>query len=500
MPARTIVAPPKAIDFAAIRAALGIPETYPADAVAQARAAATNGAADEAADGGAGADPALLDVAFVTLDPPGSRDLDQAVHLSRRSGRAPGDRAGDTEGPDDTDGAQGYLVRYAIADVATFVEPAGPLAEETWRRGATLYSPDRSTPLHPVELSEGAASLLPGVVRPAVVWTIALDAAGEPVEVDVRRAFVRSVAQLDYPAAQRAADAGELHPSIALLPEIGARREALARRRGALSLDIPDTEVVRGPDGRWTLERRAVLAIERHNAEISLLTGICAARLMLDGGVGLLRTLPPPTAEQVDLLRRATAALGIPWPDSMPVSEVIAGLDGSRPRDAAFLEDAVRLLRGAGYTAFDGAPPVQRDHGGVGGPYAHVTAPLRRLADRYATEVCLALHAGRPVPDWARAALPGLPATMTAADRKAAELAKACAGAVSVFVLHGREGETFTATVLQLEPARNRAIVILHEPPVRAHCPPDGLTEGSVITVRLVSADPATNRFVVEPA
>lgn len=500
MPARTIVAPPKAIDFAAIRAALGIPETYPADAVAQARAAATNGAADEAADGGAGADPALLDVAFVTLDPPGSRDLDQAVHLSRWSGRAPGDRAGDTEGSDDTDGVQGYLVRYAIADVATFVEPAGPLAEETWRRGATLYSPDRSTPLHPVELSEGAASLLPGVVRPAVVWTIALDAAGEPVEVDVRRAFVRSVAQLDYPAAQRAADAGELHPSIALLPEIGARREALARRRGALSLDIPDTEVVRGPDGRWTLERRAVLAIERHNAEISLLTGICAARLMLDGGVGLLRTLPPPTAEQVDLLRRATAALGIPWPDSMPVSEVIAGLDGSRPRDAAFLEDAVRLLRGAGYTAFDGAPPAQRDHGGVGGPYAHVTAPLRRLADRYATEVCLALHAGRPVPDWARAALPGLPATMTAADRKAAELAKACAGAVSVFVLHGREGETFTATVLQLEPARNRAIVILHEPPVRAHCPPDGLTEGSMITVRLVSADPATNRFVVEPA
>ncbi len=133
------------------------------------------------------------------------------------------------------------------------------------------------------------------MVRPAVVWTIALDAAGEPVEVDVRRAFVRSVAQLDYPAAQRAADAGELHPSIALLPEIGARpREALARRRGALSLDIPDTEVVRGPDGRWTLERRAVLEIERHNAEISLLTGICAARLMLDGGVGLLRTLPPP--------------------------------------------------------------------------------------------------------------------------------------------------------------------------------------------------------------
>jgi hypothetical protein len=71
---------------------------------------------------------------------------------------------------------------------------------------------------------------------------------------------------------------------------------------------------------------------------------------------------------------------------------------------------------------------------------------------------------------------------------------------VSVFVLHGREGEEFAATVLQLEPDRNRAVVVLHEPPVRAHCDPDGLVEGSVIRVRLLSADPATHRFVVAPA
>jgi len=470
MPARTIVAPPKAIDFDAIRGELGIPDGYPPDAVAQARAAASRPRA--------AVEP--LDVPFVTLDPPGSKDLDQAVHLSRQG--------------------DGFLVRYAIADVAGFVDPDGSLAAETWRRGATLYSPDRSTPLHPTELSEGAASLLPGVPRPAVVWTMALDAAGEPTAVDVRRSSVQSVAQLDYPSAQVDADTARLHPSIALLPQIGALRQSLARRRGAISLDIPDTEVVRGPDGRWTLNRRAVLAVERLNAEISLLTGSCAARIMLAGGVGLLRTLPPPSQQQVELLRRATAALGIAWPDSMPVSEVIAGLDGDRPRDAAFLEDAVRLLRGAGYTAFDGAPPAQSEHGGVGGPYAHVTAPLRRLADRFATEVCLALHAGQAVPNWVRAALPNLPGTMTAADRKASELTKACAGAVSTFVLHGREGETFGATVLQLEPARNRAIVILHEPPVRAHCPPDGLVEGSVIEVRLVAADPTAHRFVVEPA
>ena len=40
----------------------------------------------------------------------------------------------------------------------------------------TLYAPDRRTPLHPPVLSEGAASLLPDEVRPALLWTLRLDA------------------------------------------------------------------------------------------------------------------------------------------------------------------------------------------------------------------------------------------------------------------------------------------------------------------------------------
>ena len=58
-------------------------------------------------------------------------------------------------------------------------------------------------------------------------------------------------------------------------------------------------------------------------------------------------------------------------------------------------------------------------HGGVGAPYAHVTAPLRRLADRYATEACLALHQGVPVPEWVKSALPKLPKAMSTASRGA---------------------------------------------------------------------------------
>src|SRR6478672_6322405 len=173
MPTRKIVTPPAAINFDAIRDELGIPSEYPAHAVAEAIAVATRPPRV----------PEVSEFPFVTIDPAESMDLDQAVHLSR-------------------DNSGGYVVRYAIADVASFVDPDGPLAEESWRRGSTLYSPDRNTPLHPVQLSEGAASLLPGDQRSAVLWTIRLDDRGEPVEVDVRRTAITSAAKLDYESVQ----------------------------------------------------------------------------------------------------------------------------------------------------------------------------------------------------------------------------------------------------------------------------------------------------------
>ncbi|MET3806473.1 exoribonuclease R [Nakamurella sp. UYEF19] len=476
MPNRRVLTPsgaPVAIDFQAVRTRLGIPSDYPADAVSEAVAAA--------------ASPPVpptdrTDLPLVTIDPAGSMDLDQAMHLETRG--------------------DGYRVHYAIADVASFVSPEGPLAKETWRRGETLYSPDLATPLHPRELSEGAASLLPDQNRPAVLWTIDLGPDGEPVAVDLGRALVRSVARLDYIGVQRDLDAGTLHPSIKLLPEIGRLREEALRTRHAITLDLPDAEVVPvsdGTTGHWTLDLRAQTEIEKANAQISLLTGMCAAQIMLAGRIGLLRTLPPAAEKEIRLLRASAAALQIDWPAGMPAGDLIAGLDASAPAVSAFLDDAVHLLRGAGYTPFSGQVPDQPLHAGVGAAYAHVTAPLRRLVDRYATEVCLALHAGTPVPQWASAALTELPKVMTASSRLASELDRGCTTAVSVFLLAGRKGDEFTATVLQIDTDKDRAVVLLHEPPVRAHCPAAGLKEGEVHQVRLVSVDQDNGGFVVTP-
>ena len=180
-------------------------------------------------------------IEFLTIDPPESKDLDQALHIERRG--------------------SGYRVRYAIADVAAFVAPGSPLDEEAHRRGVTLYAPDGNTRLYPPELSEGAASLLPGELRPALVWTMDVDETGEGTDVHVRKARVRSRKKLDYGGVQHALDDGSADEVLRLLREVGILRQQREARRGGVSLQLPEQEVMTAPDG-YELSYRAPFPVE----------------------------------------------------------------------------------------------------------------------------------------------------------------------------------------------------------------------------------------------
>ena len=202
-----------------------VPLEFPAEVLAEAervagRAAPRTGSA-ASADDTARID--RTDVPFVTLDPESSTDLDQAMHLER------------------TDA--GYRVLYAIADVPLFVDLDGAIDTEARRRGATVYLPDRRVPLHPEVLSEGVASLLTEQDTPAFVWIFDLDQAGAVQSIDLERATVRSVAKLDYDTVQEQLDAGQGHPMMQLLQEIGDLRQQQEAARGGASLNVPEQEV-----------------------------------------------------------------------------------------------------------------------------------------------------------------------------------------------------------------------------------------------------------------
>ena len=406
----------------------------------------------------------LTDLAFVTVDPPGATDLDQAFLL---------ERAGD-----------GYVVHYAIAAVSLFVEPDGAIDAQARLRGQTIYAPVGRIPLHPPAISEGCASLLPGVDRGAYVWRFELDARAEVTATSLTLARIRSRAQLTYATVDDP-----------LLREIGEKRQQLERERGGASLTLPETEISL-VDGEYVLERRTPLPAEGWNAQLSLLTGMAAAQLMLGAKVGILRTMPPADHDAIDALRLQAAALGHPWTPDVPYGDFLRSLDTKSASGLAVMYAAASLFRGAGYTVFDGETPAVTEQAAVGAPYAHATAPLRRLVDRFVLAACEAIANDRPVPQWVRDALPDLPAIMSASSALAGQVDRLAINTVEAASLAPHVGAVFDATVIAAR--AQSATIQLASPAVTASC--DGvLVAGSHIRARLDVADiaSATVRFSV---
>ncbi|AKU16630.1 RNB domain-containing ribonuclease [Luteipulveratus mongoliensis] len=473
MPKRQIVAPQAQPDagadagpleqaFQAVRQELELPGEYPADAAAEAQQAAqsvTMPERDETA------------VPFFTVDPPESKDLDQAIHL---------ERSGD-----------GYRLRYAIADVPSFVKPGGALDTETRRRGQTLYLPDVRIPLHPEVLSEGVASLLAGEVRPAFVWDIVMDAKGETKSAEVYRAQVRSQDRYDYEQVQQAIDGGTADERVALLKEVGEKRIALERERGGASLPMPEQEITREGDS-YVLSFRPLLPSEDWNAQISLMTGMVAAEMMLHAQIGILRTMPAADQEALQRFHRQAVALGVPWPAEQPYGEFLRTLDRTNTKHLALIHAATTLFRGAGYTPFDGDVPDQPEQAAVAAPYAHVTAPLRRLVDRFGLAICEALSRGDQVPDWVKQALPTLPDIMRGTDQLAGKVERSCADAVEAAVMSSHLGETLAASVVEKRD-KGAVLVQLKDFAVEAECQGDAEL-GADVQVKVASADIATRK------
>ncbi|WEK45098.1 MAG: RNB domain-containing ribonuclease [Candidatus Sphingomonas colombiensis] len=449
---KTLLDPDRALTdgLAAIRAQYDVPTGFPPQVLA---------AADEAAKRMPTAHVDRTAIPFVTLDPATSTDLDQAFAI-------------------EVAGSE-LLLRYAIADVAWFVDEGGALDIEAWRRGESLYLPDGKAALYPPALGEAAASLLPNGDRPAVIFAVRIAPDGAASLDGVERAVIRSRAKLAYETVQPA----DLPAGFA---DLSARIMAAEDRRGAARVDPPEQELTHNGDGRLQLRFRPREASEDQNAAMSLATNLAVADAMLAHHTGLFRVMPGPDARAVARLRNAAAALGIAWPADKSLADFQRGLDGHDPRQAAMMIAIRRAGEGASYAPYQ--PGVVPWHAAVAATYAHATAPLRRLADRYVVQAALAIANGKAVPDFVAAAFPKLPAVMAHSGSIAGAIDRAVIDMAEAVMLHGQEGQAFDAVILDRDDRGAR--IQLRDRPVVARVTTDTGEPGDTIKVQLDDADP----------
>ena len=400
---------------------------------------------------------------FVTLDPASSTDLDQAFTI-------------EASGHD-------LLLHYAIADVPWFVGDGDPIDAEAWTRGETLYLPDGKSGLYPRVLSEGAASLLPDGPRPAVVFTTRVAPDGAVSLEGAERAIIQSRAKLAYETATEA----QLPAGFA---ELSSRITAAEAARGAARVDPPEQEV-EAAGGHFNLVLRPQSLSEQRNAALSLATNLAVADALYTAKTGLFRVMAGPDDRAVARLRHIAQALGLTWAATLSLLDFEKTLDPQAPDAAAFMLAIRRAGNGASYVPYqEGVKPW---HAAMAATYCHMTAPLRRLADRYVVRAALAVANAQAVPPEVTAAFERLGPVMGKADARANQIDRAVIDLAEAAMLSGREGESFAAVVTDVDEVGAR--MQLCDVPVLARVTAHSVSPGERLTVRLINADPVRRQI-----
>ena len=321
-------------------------------------------------------------------------------------------------------------------------------------------------------LGEGAASLLPARTDRRSCGRSTSTPTAPPTRrgSSARRCAAALALDFDESAEPRSTPAPP-RSRLALLREIGSPRVATSKpQRGGDQPRSPRAGGRAAAERRVHARVRAPLPVETWNAQISLLAGMEAAKMMIGAHVGILRTLPPPqSCADRPRLRRSAGALAHRLAEGDVVGRArqparsqpatrrrLSDSGGPRARAVPATRSSTRATR---------APHPQLPiHAGVAAPYAHVTAPLRRLGDRYANEIVLAATAGTTPPDWATANLEAVATAMRSANRHSAQIERAVIDAVECVLLLPRVGATFEAVVVDRN--EHGAIVQLTQPTV----------------------------------
>ena len=316
----------------------------------------------------------IRDLPLITIDPEDAKDHDDAVWAA----------------PDeDPKNKGGWQVIVAIADVAAYVTPGGALDRGAYKRGNSVYLPDRVVPMLPERLSNDLCSLRENEERPCLAVRMVFDKHGNKRSHRFLRGWMKSAAKLAYQDAQDAID-GKGHEKANLLlddvlkPLWGAYfsvREA-RQRREPLEIDSPERRIRVGADGQILgVETRERFDAHKLIEEFMIQANVCAAESLEDKRTPLIyRVHEEPSKEKIDNLADFLPTVGLKWTRG---ERVVTGRFNKLLAQAKSSEHYATInevvLRSQSQAVYD---TENQGHFGLNlDRYAHFTSPIRRYAD-----------------------------------------------------------------------------------------------------------------------
>jgi len=324
----------------------------------------------------------LRDRRIFTIDPPTSKDLDDAVSCTRL--------------PDGN-----YEIGVHVADVSYFVKPNTALDRDARKRATTVYLVQKSVPMLPLLLSEEICSLNPGENRLtfSVVWK--MNPEGKIMETWFGRTIIRSCAKLSYDDAQDVIEGKPLNPAVKLyndhvtneieadiriFNELSQRLRENRFKRGALTLDSIeltfDIDEQNYPNGCHVKESKDA---NRLIEEFMLQANMSVAQKISSAfpEQALLRRHAAPIDRKLDEFAVHAFALGYEF-DCHSAGAIQRSFDAIEDGDVKQVLKllAIKPMQKAKYFCTGTLDIAKYHHYALNVPlYSHFTSPIRRYAD-----------------------------------------------------------------------------------------------------------------------
>lgn len=314
----------------------------------------------------------ITDQPLVTIDSIESKDLDDAVVVWR------------------LDNGNFHLGVH-IADVSHYVVEGTPLDKEAYNRGTSVYLTDRVIPMLPRHISNGIASLNPGVDRLAMSAEMEFTPQGDLVNHRLHTSVMRSHARMTYKGVNAilAGDEetrNEYKELVPMFEDMALLHEALSakrKERGAIEFDAPEAKIIVDDTGKPTdIELRERGLSERMIESFMLAANEAVAMHFDRANVPFLyRIHETPDTERIVKFFEFVKALGAPVqadPNKVKSTDLqrIHNYFVGRPEEQMVSTMMLRTMKQAKYSD----QPV--GHFGIGAEYyTHFTSPIRRYPD-----------------------------------------------------------------------------------------------------------------------